>query len=355
MMNLRYLNTAFFFIILGLVSWAAYFLFAPFVSAIFLAAILAILFFPMYEWMVEKFGGRTQLAATAMVGVIVLTIVVPVAGVSTMVLSEVAGVVQNFSVGPDTVTMLQEKVEQIGVYVPALADMTTISQDTFSNIAQRTGGFFVTVAQKTYAGVVGSVLGVFVLLFTLFYLFVDGRMLAQKLMFLSPLSDRHERLLFESFSTMSRATIKGTIIIGAIQGSLATLALWVVGMHGIMLWWVVLVFVAIIPMLGVSIVGFPVAIYYLVVGDVSSAIVLFAAYTFLSFLDNYLRPLIVGRDVQMHTLLVFFATLGGIIAFGIIGFIVGPIIMALFVTLWKIYGLEFQNQLEEYNQSENGL
>ncbi len=351
-MNAQYLNTVFFFVILAIASWGAYLLFAPFVNAIFIAAILAILFYPLYEKCAQKIGGRTKIAAAIMLVVVALTIVLPLVGVSAVVVGEVTDVVQNISLSTKSVSLLEEKITGLVSVVPGFAEYATVSEETLSNVAKNIGTFFVRLAQKTYAGVVGSVLGIFVLFFTLFYFFIDGRRLMQKLMFLSPLSDQHEKLLFESFSAMSRATIKGTLIIGLIQGSLGALAFLVAGVQSVMIWWVVMVFLAIIPLIGVGVLGFPFAIYYIAIGQVQAGLIILGAFVFISLFDNYLRPLIVGHDVQMHTLLVFFATLGGIMTFGLMGFIVGPIIMALFVTLWHIYGLEFEQQLESYNRGE---
>lgn len=113
-----------------------------------------------------------------------------------------------------------------------------------------------------------------------------------------------------------------------------------------------MVFFAVIPFLGAGIVGFPFALYYFIVGDTTAGIILVISFVVISLLDNYLRPLIVGHNVQMHALLIFFATIGGIMTFGLIGFIVGPIIMALFVALWQIYALEFEAQLTAYNRGK---
>jgi len=355
MMNLRYLNTIFFFGVLAAVTWGAYLLFAPFANALFMAAILAILFYPLYKRIVRWCGNRVQLAASVMLLVVALTIILPVASVSVLVISQVAGVVQTMTADVQTVAELQDVVNRVGGLVPGVGETFALSQESLAKLAQQTGSFFVTVAQKTYASLVGSVLGIFVLFFTLFYFFVDGERLMRTLMFLSPLSDRHERLLFESFSAMSRATIKGTLIIGTIQGSLGALVLFLAGVHNILIWWVVMIFFAIIPLFGAGVVGFPFALYYFMTGNIPAGTILVIGFAVISFLDNYLRPLIVGRDMQMHTLLVFFATLGGIMTFGLFGFIVGPIIMALFVTLWQIYALEFKKQLEEYNSAHDGV
>ncbi len=352
MMNLRHFNTIVFFALLGVVTWGAWLLFAPFVGAIFMAATLAILFYPMYVHVRAYCGDRAHIAAGIMVAIIVLTIILPIIGISMLVIGEVRNAMQVISIDQYSVTAVVQKVNDFAQIIPGLTEYMNISQDSLANIAQQAGSFFVTLIQKTYATATGSVLGIFVLFFTLFYFFVDGQRLMERLMFLSPLSDRHERVLFESFSAMSRATIKGTLVIGAIQGSLGAVALFVAGVSNALIWWILMVFFAVIPFLGAGIVGFPFALYYFIVGDTTAGIILVISFVVISLLDNYLRPLIVGHNVQMHALLIFFATIGGIMTFGLIGFIVGPIIMALFVALWQIYALEFEAQLTAYNRGK---
>ncbi len=351
-MNLRHFNTIVFFALLGAVTWGAWLLFAPFVSAIFMAATLAILFYPMYERVRVRCGARARVAAGIMVAMIALTIILPIVGISALVIGEVRNAVQTVSVDQYSATTVVQRVNDFVQIVPGLTEYMNISQDRFANMAQQAGSFFVTLVQKTYATAAGSMLGIFVLFFTLFYLFVDGKRLMEKLMFLSPLSDQHERVLFESFSAMSRATIKGTLIIGIIQGSLGAVAFFIAGVPSVLIWWVLMVFFAVIPFLGAGVLGFPFALYYIITGNTVAGGILLVSFVAIALLDNYLRPLIVGRNIQMHTLLIFFATIGGIMAFGLIGFIVGPIIMALFVTLWQIYALEFKAQLTAYNRGK---
>ncbi len=350
-MNVRSLNTITFFAFLLAASYGAYTLFAPFLHAIFAAAVLAILFYPLYERVCSALHGRTYIAATILLVGILLLIIVPITVVSTMVVVEVAGLVQSVSADPGFLRAFSHRIDAaVAHFVPGVSLAGILSPDAITQMTQRAANIMVAVVQKTYTGIAGGVIGFFVLFFTLFYFFVDGARLMRRIMMLSPLPDKYEKKLFADFSAMSRATIKGTLIIGLIQGSLGAMAFAVVGIPNILLWWISMVFLAIIPLLGVGIIGFPVAAYYLISGDFSIGGALIAAFVTISLLDNYLRPLIVGRDVQMHTLLVFFATLGGIMSFGLLGFIIGPIIMALALSLWQIYAIEFREQLARYNR-----
>jgi predicted PurR-regulated permease PerM len=144
--------------------------------------------------------------------------------------------------------------------------------------------------------------------------------------------------------------LKGTIIIGVIQGSLGGIMFWIAGVPSFVIWGVIMVILSIIPAIGSGLVWAPAGIILLFTGNIWEGIfVLLFGGIFISLVDNILRPKLVGNDTEMHPLLVFFATLGGLISFGIIGFIIGPVIMALFLALWEIYGKEFKRQLNKFN------
>lgn len=350
MMRIPQLNMVFFLAVLAAVSVAAYTLFAPYAGSIFFAAVLAILFHGPYRRLTALLGGRARLSATLMLLLVAVTIILPLSVAATVIVGEAADAVQNISVNRSVVTAVQDRINGYGALIPGY--MTTdgrVSPETIGNMARQVGSVAVTVAQKTYQGAVGSVIGIFVLFFTLFFFLTDGERMMTRLMYLSPLADRHEKMLFHQFASMTRATIKGTLIIGLVQGSIGAGFFWFAGIPNIAIWWMVMVLLAVIPMLGAGVVGFPVAAYCLLTGDVTAAVVLLAGFLLISVVDNYLRPVLVGRDAQMHTLLVFFATLGGITVFGLVGFIVGPVVMALFVALWDIYAAEFSKELNEYN------
>lgn len=172
----------------------------------------------------------------------------------------------------------------------------------------------------------------------------------KKIMYLSPLRDSHEKLLVEKFISISRATMKGTLVVGLVQGSIGGITFALVGVPSAIAWGIVMVFLSLIPMFGTSLVWFPAGIIMLLIGNVWQGVVILAVgFGVISIIDNFLRPELVGKDTQMHPLVVFFATLGGISLLGFLGFIMGPIIVALFLTLWNIYAVEFKKQLKGYN------
>ena len=151
--------------------------------------------------------------------------------------------------------------------------------------------------------------------------------------------------MLEKFVSVTRATLKGTILIGAAQGILGGLAFWAVGLDGAIFWGTVMTVLSIIPGIGGALIWVPAVIILITTGEVWRGIglALFCALV-VGSVDNLLRPMLVGKDIQMHELLIFFSTLGGLMLFGAMGFILGPILAALFVTAWEMFGTAFQQR-----------
>jgi predicted PurR-regulated permease PerM len=157
-----------------------------------------------------------------------------------------------------------------------------------------------------------------------------------------PRDDRDR--LFDKFLSVTRATLKGTIVIGAIQGMLGGVAFWVLGISGAIFWGVVMMVLSVLPVVGGALVWVPTAIVLALTGDFLKALLLTAfCGLVVGSVDNVLRPRLVGRDTEMHDLMILFSTLGGITAFGAVGFILGPIIAALFQTVWELMDAAFDD------------
>jgi predicted PurR-regulated permease PerM len=154
--------------------------------------------------------------------------------------------------------------------------------------------------------------------------------------------------MLEKFVSVTRATLKGTVLIGLVQGVLGGLAFWVVGIDGAIFWGTVMTVLSIIPGVGGALVWVPAAIILAATGAFWKALglALFCSLV-VGSVDNVLRPILVGRDTRMHELLIFFSTLGGLLAFGVMGFILGPILTALFLTAWEMFGVAFRAELQQ--------
>jgi predicted PurR-regulated permease PerM len=181
----------------------------------------------------------------------------------------------------------------------------------------------------------------------MFFLLKDGqRMLNGALAYL-PLPHEDKQRMIDRFVSVARATLKGTVLIGIIQGTLSGIAFWAVGIDGAVFWGTMMIVLSLIPGIGGALVWVPAAIVLLIAGAFGRAIFLIAFCALVvGTVDNVLRPRLVGRDTRLHELMIFFSTIGGLIAIGPMGFIIGPIIAALFVTVWEIYGAAFRSELD---------
>lgn len=352
-MQLKSLNVSFFFLLFFVVSVAVFFIFQPFLTAIVAAAILTALFKRPYHFLESVFRGRRGLSAFLTCLLVVLIIVTPLFLVLSLAINEASNLY-------NTVTeeaTLQSTVEQFlgGVqsipYVSMFVDTVAFDQERLvaevKNLSQHALG----ILQATYQGIAHFVFWVFIMFFTLFYFLIDGKRALHALMRLSPLKNEHDKLLVEKFISISRATLKGTIVIGAIQGLIGGLAFWIAGVPSPAIWGIVMIILSVVPSFGTAIVWLPAGLILLALGHIwEGAFVLGIGAGVISLIDNILRPKLVGQDTQMHPLMVFFATIGGLSLFGLPGFIIGPIIIALFLALFEIYGIEFRDQLKEYNE-----
>ncbi len=338
-------------LVLIIMSGLVFMLFKPFLSAILTAAILAATFHSFYYFLLKKTGKKAISSLLTCLLVLVI-IVLPTVTLFGLVANEVNGFYQRVSV--DNSYQDHIVVSLNNFRNSSLAQMLNLEQffqqSQMNKTIQNIGSGVLTVIQKTYQNVIASILWVFVMFFSLYYFLIDGHKIIEKAMYLSPLKNKYEEELSRKFSSMVRATLKGTIIVGTIQGLLGGVMFAIAGVQSFVIWGVAMIILSIIPAIGSGLVWAPVGIIMLFMGNIWQGIFILAFGSIvISFIDNILRPKLVGNDTEMHPLLVFFATLGGLISFGIIGFIIGPVIMALFLALWEIYGKEFKGQLKKYN------
>lgn len=333
-----------------------------FLLPILLAAVFATLFYPLYHWIFRKFRGRRALASLATCLLLVLGLVGPLYTVGHLVFLEARGLKDNVSQWWGQIQAQQEAggggwMEYIGETIFGWLEMIPLVNQIdlrsidwgglVQGLGSEGGQLLTAFAESTGRGAFQAVLLTFVTLFTLFYFFMDGPRLAQRTRDLIPLAPTHKQAIANRFISVSHALFKGTLLIACIQGVLGGLALWIFGVQGAVLWGVLVGILSIIPAIGPWLVLYPAAAVLLFTGHPWKALGLFLV-TVVVILqaDNLLRPRLVGSGARMHDLLIFFSTLGGIAAFGLMGFIVGPVIAAFFLALLEIYGEEFGEDLQ---------
>jgi len=336
------LQNAFFIGLLIAVSIAFFWLLSGFFQPIFWAAIIGIIFLPVQQFFERRLNGRTSLAATLSVILIFVTVLLPAMLIASAVVNEAAaiyGMIQRGEIDPgaalrwaqDVSPHLVERAQAIGINLdelPAKLSAAAIKGTQFI------GQLALTAGQN-----VASFLVMFCLmLYLLFFVLRDGEFMLAALVLALPFGDERERALFSKFAEVSRATIKGTLVIGLVQGFLGGAMFAILGITGAVFWGVIMVILSILPIVGASIVWVPVVIYLLISGAWVKALVLamFGALV-IGLIDNLLRPVLIGRDTKMPDYIILLATLGGLSIFGISGFVIGPIIAALFLSVWVMF------------------
>lgn len=320
-----------------------------FLLAVLLAAVFAGIAYPLYRWLLRRLWGRRALASVATILLLLLGVALPLAGFLTMVASEAVQVSQGAGewfqeqAGRlDDLRALAERVPFAGRLLPESGELV----EQFREVAGRTGGALMGQVAAATRGTLSFFLQLFILLYAMFFFLLDGPSILRTILYYIPLEPAEEEALLERFVSVTRATLKGSLLIGAIQGALAGLAFWVAGIPGPAFWGTVMVVLSVIPAIGAAFVWVPAVVYLLLVGKVAAGVGLLVwCAVVVSTVDNFLRPRLVGRDARMSDLLILLSTLGGIIMFGAVGFIVGPIVAALFVSIWHIYGETFSDWL----------
>ncbi len=348
-MQQRTVNRGVLILVLVLISAIFFKVVQPFVQAVFIAALFAALFHPLYRWLRNIMGGRATLASLATLLIIIFFVVTPLSIVFSIVVSQAADLadrtvptIQQFISTPGAVSELLSTLPFYETLQPYRSMLLNVAGDFSRSLS----GWAVDMAQSFTRGTISSALSLLIILYTMFFLFIDGDRFLYYLLYYIPLNDDDEKKLLERFISVTRATLKGTAVIGILQGGLAGLALNFAGIPSSLFWAVTMMFLSVVPGVGGAIVWIPATLYLFFTGQQVTAIVvgLFCVLV-VGAIDNLLRPKLVGNDTQLHELMIFFSTLGGLLLFGFMGFIIGPIVAALFVTVWELYGYEFSRWL----------
>ncbi|SEN40746.1 AI-2E family transporter [Nitrosomonas marina] len=335
-----------FLIILTFVSCLFLFLLQPFFESILWACIIAILFHPMQMWLERKVGEHPNFTALVTLTACVFLVVIPVLLLLTSFLQQGIALYQRIDTGEiqpaqyidrirQAFPVVQEFLERIGVDIASLRENAT-------KAALATGSFLTQNAVAVGVGTFNFLLKLALMLYIAFFLLRDGRQLIEKLIYVIPLGDERERLLFQNVAGVARATVKGNLVVAMVQGALGGFIFWVLDIPAPLLWGVVMAVLSLIPAIGAGLIWLPAAVYLYADGQWAEASILVAyGILVIGLADNVLRPILVGRDTKLPDWMVLLSTLGGIGLFGINGFVVGPLIAVLFVAFWQIFGKDF--------------
>jgi predicted PurR-regulated permease PerM len=340
-------NKYFFFAVLIGLTVLAFFIVKPFLIPFIFALILAHLFNPVYNFLLKK-TKKEWLSSLLTCLLVALVIIIPVLLIMTLMIGEVQSVIINLSTNPDSLKKIINVVHNLSARpsFQALDLGKIINQDSVLLALKNFSQSFLFILQGPYAGLLHIIFVTFVMFFSLYYMFIDGKKLVEKIVRLIPLKDKYDAMLVDDINSMVRATIKGTMLMAIFEGIVGGILFWATGVASPVFFGILMAVFSVIPAVGAGLVWLPVGIAMILFGHLTAGIIiLLAGFFVIGAMDNFLRPKLIGKDSQMHPLLILFSTLGGIAFFGISGFIIGPIIVSLLVVLWDIYVLDFKIQI----------
>ena len=320
-----------------------------FVSTILLAAIFSGLAYPIYTRIEGWMKGRKAWASVTTVVLVFLLIIVPALGLIGLVTSEAIQVSQTAGPWVERQVSQPDRLDELFQGLPFYDTVEPYKDLIVSKVGEfvaRAGSFLVSKLAVATRGTAVFFFQLFIMLYAMFFFLLDGRDTLNKILYYVPLTSANENRMVDRFLSVARATIKGTLVIGLIQGFLAGLAFWVLGIEGAFFWATIMAVMSIIPGIGAALVWVPAVVYLVAVGRPIAAVGLTVwCAGVVGTVDNLLRPRMVGKDTKMSDLMILLGTLGGISLFGAKGIVIGPIIAALFVTVWEIYGEVFKDVL----------
>jgi predicted PurR-regulated permease PerM len=342
-------NKAFVLLLLLFISAIFLAMIWQFLMTIIMAGIFTALFHPLYRRLRRGFGGRSSLAAGTTLFLIVFLVLLPLAGFLGLVTAEALKVgtavkpwIQKQISEPAAFSDLLEKIPFYDHVIPYKQAILTKAGE----MVGRLSSYLINSLSSVTVMTAQFLFLTFILLYTMFFFFLDGESILKRILNYLPLPPEDEARMLDRFTSVTRATLKGVAVIGILQGGLAGATFAAVGIPSSVFWGTVMIVMSIIPGIGTAIVWGPAAIILAMGGRYTEAVVLGGVCTVaVGSVDNFLRPRLVGKDTKMHALMVFFGTLGGIMMFGVAGIIIGPIMAALLVTVWEIYGVAFQEVL----------
>ena len=322
-----------------------------FLLTILVAAIFAGLASPVYARLLLAVRGHRPLASALTLLLATTLVVGPLFGMTGLVVNQAVRVTE--SIRPVVERFLNEPtyLDQQVQRIPGIDRLGPYREQIVTStgaVVGAVGRFLAGSLSDVATGTVTFLLHFFLMLYTMFFLLMDGSAMLHSMLNHLPLTATEKQQMTDRFVSVMRATVKGTLVIGIIQGTLSGLAFWIVGIPDALFWTVVMILLSILPVIGGALVWVPACLILVATGEVMKGLLLAAFCSLIvGSVDNVLRPRLVGRDTKLHDVLILFSTLGGILAFGPLGFIIGPIVAGLFVTSWEIFAVAYRDVLAD--------
>ncbi len=329
-----------FLILLAFITGLLAYILKPFFFAVFWAVLIASVFAPLYKFINKKIVNPNICAGITMMGII-LCLILPVGLLIDLLIMEIIDIYQSFnSYSSNWIGTFSEALKALSkkpIFASLNLDQTFLinkSQEAFKVLTSYVFSHISEFTQNTILVVVQFA----VMLYSLFFFLRDGRRIVTIINDNIPVDNKHLEHFINQFLTTAKASLKFTFIIGGIQGFLGGMIFYITGIERALVWGVLMFALSIVPAIGCALIWAPAGIIMLLLGNIWQGItILIFGSLVISSVDNLLRPVLLGRDTQMHSLLIFLSTLGGIAAMGFSGFILGPVIASLFLAGWKLF------------------
>ena len=333
-----------FLALVGLVTLAFAWVLWPLFGALFWGLTLAIVFAPLHATVLTRLGGRRNLAAVTMIFGLLVGVILPMLLIIAAVVQEASALVAAISSGAvDLQGIAQQALAELPLWARGLVqglipkDLLGLQHSLVVSVSLWLGAnvpLVFSIGQST----AGLVMGLGVTLYLVFFLFRDGESLTKHFTTAIPMPPEVRADLLSTFTTVVRATVQGDIMVALLQGALGGFGFWVLGVHAVLLWTVLMSILALLPVFGAALVWAPVAVYFMASGHVVEGLGLLIYGTLvISLVDNLVRPYLVGKATRIPDFVVLLSTIGGIASFGVQGFITGPVVAAMFIAVWRTF------------------
>jgi predicted PurR-regulated permease PerM len=336
MHHTRAIEFAFFFGALGIVGYMVWQIFSPFITALALSAIIVVICYPLYEFILKYLSRKNRSIAAFITTIIVFAcVVVPVFLISTLLVNEFLSFYRTIDVTTQMPldNMLNNVEAKIQTIIPGF-DLN-ISEQLKTSI-----GWFTQNIGSIFAGTISFIFAFLIALLGSFYLFRDGNKLVNWIISVSPLKDTEDSAIFNRVADSVRSVVTGTVLVAIIQGLLAAIGFSIFGIDRAILWGSIAAFGALLPGIGTAGIMVPAVAYLFFTGMMGNAVgLLIWGIAMIVIVDNFIGPQLMSRGSNLHPFIVLVSVLGGVSLFGPIGFILGPVCISLFMVLLEIYGI----------------
>ena len=337
------INRGGFYLFLAAISFAMAYVVWPFAAPLLWATLAAIMFQPLYQSILARIPGSPNYAAIATLLIITFAVLIPGFIIGGLIVDEAAQLVVAFQEGRIDVASLIEQVKNalpanIREWIDASGwgDLSALQERAQQFIGESAG----LIAQQAVAiggGIFGFVLSFGVGLYVTYFLLRDGKAISARVMHDLPLENSIVKELADKFLGIVRATIKGSVVVGIVQGALGAITFWIVGLPSVVLFGMIMAIASLLPAVGSGLVWVPAAIWLLATGAVWEGLfVIFSGVVIIGMADNILRPILVGRETGIPDWIILITTLGGIATLGLSGVVLGPLVAGMFLAGWSI-------------------